>query len=250
MENKSRKYIRPVIITGFVLIATILILTANYWVWGILSLLFPDYFDIPASKLEPLMEQYLEYKYDGKMKLDSVHGTVSSWKLLGYAHRRDKTSINFYVYYNKNKDGSYEFNDNYYEEYIRYKIDEYLNPISKQVCKEYFKLGHILMMEFGEKESEELAVFGVDVSLEECKNIIKYTFLYEVDLYGGFDESKIDFMYDLLKNIYKSGVVPYNIWYNFDSSATVDYTLSESDKNGDLIGYEDFKNEILADYNK
>ena len=92
-------------------------------------------------------------------------------------------------------------------------------------------------------------MFGIDVSLDECIDIIKYTFSYEVELYGGFDENKIDFMYDLLNNIYENGIIPYNIWYKFDSSKSFTYTLSESDKSGDLISYEDFRNNILKKYN-
>jgi len=201
LKNKSIKkyiiYILPVIIL-------VLILTANFWVYGILSLFAPD----SIREIKPLMEQYLEQKYNDKMKLDSASRTVSSWTIIGYAHRKNKTSIHFNVYYNKNKDGSYEFYDTYYKEYLKYQIEKRLNEISKQVYKKDFKLGQVLMMKFGKQESEKIELLGIDVSLDECVDIIKYTFTYEVELYGGFDEDKIDFMYELLNNIYENGIIP------------------------------------------
>ena len=45
--------------------------------------------------------------------------------------------------------------DTYYKEYLRHQIKNNLNEISKQICKENFKLGNVLMMEFGEQELEK-----------------------------------------------------------------------------------------------
>lgn len=244
MKNKSiKKYIIYII----PLIILVLITTANYWVFGILSL-----FDSETShKLEPLMEQYLEHKYDGKMKLDYVGRPLlgTGTKIYGEAHRKDKPYISFNIYFNKNKDGSYEFYDYYYKQYLKHQIKNRLNKISQQVYKENFKSGNLTIFTIEENDLKIIELFGIDVSLDECIDIIKYTFDYGVHYNGDFDESKIKLMYDLLKIIYESGIIPNYIWYPFDD-ASFSYTLTDLDKNGDLISHEDFKKEILSEYNK
>ena len=79
MENDNkRRYIANLgVIILVILIVIILVITANFLIFGIFALLDPET-GKTISEVRPLMNQYIEEKYDGKMRLDRVSATVSN----------------------------------------------------------------------------------------------------------------------------------------------------------------------------
>lgn len=245
---------KTIVITTIILISIFLLITSNYWVFGIFSLLDGGKTKNTIRELEPLMEQYLEEKYGGEMKLWSVGNNIGRG-IMGTARRTGMPEIDFFeIHYSKNEDGAYIFSDTYYNAYLKYLITNRLNEISKKIYKENFKSGFVFSASI---DFSNTNLNNIDIPLNECFDIIKYNFAYSVNYIGKFDENKTDIMYELLKNVYESEILPFQIGYSFykkssdfHSDFMYDYVFSQSDKNGDLINYENFKEDVLEQYNK